>query len=308
VARDPRTEKPAVINFPVCADNPYRIDADACRDLLEAYRPELIILGKSMTLCREPVAALRTMVDALGLNCLVMYDMAHVLGLVGPYFQEPFKEGAHMVTGSTHKTFFGTQRGVIGTNWSEQDVGYELWEAIQRRSFPGSTSNHHLGTLLGLLLAAYEMNAFRDDYQQQVLNNARAFAKALHDSGLDVAGDPDMGYTETHQVIVQVGYAQGPEVARRLEDNHIVVNYQAGPEEEGFTASGSLRMGVQEMTRFGMQGPDFQELAQLMHAVVTRSADVRQEVRNLRQRFLRLHYCFTDSQFEAAIQRLHQLI
>ena len=45
---------------------------------------------------------------------MVMYDMAHVLGLVGPHFQQPFAEGADLVTGSTHKTFFGTQRGVIG--------------------------------------------------------------------------------------------------------------------------------------------------------------------------------------------------
>ena len=37
----------------------------------------------------------------------------------------------------------------------------DLWQAIVRRVFPGSVSNHHLGTLLGLLLAAYEMNAFK---------------------------------------------------------------------------------------------------------------------------------------------------
>ena len=45
----------------------------------------------------------------------------------------------------------------------------ELWEAIERRAFPGSVSNHHLGTLLGLLMAAYEMNHFRDEYQQAVI-------------------------------------------------------------------------------------------------------------------------------------------
>ena len=39
-----------------------------------------------------------------------MYDMAHVLGLIGDHFQKPFEEGAEIVTGSTHKTFFGPQR------------------------------------------------------------------------------------------------------------------------------------------------------------------------------------------------------
>ena len=38
VARDPQTERPAVINFPVCEDNPYRMDAGACKALI-GYRP-----------------------------------------------------------------------------------------------------------------------------------------------------------------------------------------------------------------------------------------------------------------------------
>jgi len=294
VARDPRTEKPAVVNFPVLAENPYQVDVAACRDLLEKHRPELIIFGRSMTLHREPVKAIRRMVDEMGLSTILMYDMAHVLGLAGPYFQEPFKEGADVVTGSTHKTFFGTQRGIVGADVHLEDETWTLWQAVQRRAFPGSVSNHHLGTLLGLLMAAYEMNAFKDAYQRQVLANARALAAALHDTGLDVAGDPSMGYTETHQVIVQVGYARGPEIARRLEENNIIVNYQAGPTEEGFTASGALRMGVAEMTRFGMQEADMQEVAQLIHDVVADQRRVKDEVAALRARFQEMHFCFPE--------------
>ncbi len=76
-----------------------------------SIRPELIIFGKSMVLYKEPVADIRRFVDEQGLDTVIMYDMAHVLGLVGPLFQQPFAEGADFVTGSTHKTFFGTQRG-----------------------------------------------------------------------------------------------------------------------------------------------------------------------------------------------------
>ena len=82
-------------------------------------------------------------------------------------------------------------------------------------------------------MAAYEMNAFKDEYQQKVLANAKAFARALKDCGLDVAGDPAIVYTETHQVILHVGYARGPEIARRLEENNIIVNYQAAPGRGG---------------------------------------------------------------------------
>jgi aminomethyltransferase len=308
VMRDPQWEKPAVVNFPVLPDNPYKIDVEQTRELLIEHRPELVILGKSMIIHKEPVQELRAIIDELSLDCMLMYDMAHVLGLVGPYFQHPFKEGADIVTGSTHKTYYGTQRGIIAVNYSDDQKEYDFWEAIQRRAFPGSVSNHHLGTLLGLLLAAYEMNHFKDAYQQQVIGNAKAFALALKDCGLDVAGDADVSYTETHQVIINVGYAKGPDIAQRLEENNIVLNYQAAPEEEGFTAAGSLRTGVQEMTRFGMSAADFQELAQLLADVVLHAKNVKAEVSALRRRFGEMQYCFSDDQFDDLLQKLHESI
>jgi aminomethyltransferase len=308
VARDPRTELPAVVDIPVLPDNPYKADVPALLDLIEQERPELIILGKSMVLHPEPVYEVRTFLDDAGIPAVLMYDMAHVLGLVGPHFQEPFNEGADIVTGSTHKTFFGTQRGIIGARWEETAEKYDLWEAIERRAFPGSVSNHHLGTLLGLLMATYEMNHFRDEYQRAVLRNAKAFAVALREAGLDVAGDPAVDFTETHQVIVRVGYGRGPEVAGRLEANSIICNYQAAPDEEGFTASGALRLGVSEMTRFGMGPADFVAVAELMAAVVNQGGRVSAAVADLRSRFTELQYCFKGPEFEPLVQQLHGLI
>jgi aminomethyltransferase len=298
VARDPETERPAVVNFPVMADNPFRIDVPATLALIDRYRPELIIFGKSMVITREPVQAVRDFLDHQGIDAVLMYDMAHVLGLVGPHFQDPFKEGADLVTGSTHKTYFGTQRGVVASRWAEADERYALWEAIERRTFPGSVSNHHLGTLVGLLMATYEMNHFKEAYQSAVIANAKAFARSLAEAGLQVAGDPAEGYTETHQVLVDVGYAKGPEIARRLEANNIICNYQAGPFDESFSASGMLRMGVSEMTRFGMGPRGFGELAQLLRDVIVEEMTVKSEVAALRKEYLEMKYCFDPAEFE----------
>jgi aminomethyltransferase len=308
VARDPRTERPAAVNFPVLSDNPYMIDVPATLKLIDAYRPELIILGKSMVLHKEPVAEIRQFLDAQGIKAVLMYDMAHVLGLIGPHFQQPFVEGADVVTGSTHKTFFGTQRGVVGSRFEEHEERYELWEALLRRAFPGSVSNHHLGTLLGLLMAAYEMNHFKDEYQPRVIANAKAFARALKDCGLDVAGDPAMDFTETHQVVVNVGYSHGPEIASRLEANNIICNYQANTDEEGFTASGALRMGVSEMTRFGMEEDDFRALAAMIHNVVTKDSHILDQVKAFRKRFCELRFCFRGDEYADVVQKLHQLL
>jgi aminomethyltransferase len=292
VARDPVTDRPAVVNFPVLGDNPHRIDVGAALALIDRYRPELVIFGKSMFIHKEPVAEIRRFIDDQGINAVIMYDAAHVLGLLGPHFQQPFEEGADLVTASTHKTFFGTQRGVIGSRFEEQEERYDLWEAIVRRTFPGSVSNHHLGTLLGLLMAAYEMNHFRDPYQRQVIANAKAFARALKEGGLDVAGDPAVEFTETHQVLINVGYGRGPLAAKQLERNNIICNYQAAPSDEGFTVASSLRMGVAEMTRFGMGPEDFRTLAGLIRDVLTKGTDVKEETKRLRGRFLELQFCF----------------
>jgi aminomethyltransferase len=308
IARDPRTERPAVTDFPAGPDNPFQVDLPATLALIAEVRPELIIFGRSMVLHREPIAEVRRFLDEQGLDAVVMYDAAHVLGLLGPHFQEPFAEGADVVTGSTHKTFFGTQRGVVGGRWTAGEERHELWQAIRRRSFPGSVSNHHLGTLLGLLVAAYEMNHFRDEYQRRVLANAKAFARALHECGLDVAGDPAVGYTETHQVVVRVGYARGPEIAARLEANNIICNYQAAPEEEGFTAAGALRLGVAEMTRFGMGEEEFGALAPLLADVVLRQADVRDQVLALRRGFHDLQFCFRGEEFAEVLAGLHEML
>ena len=154
-----------------------------------------------------------------------------------------------------------------------------------------------------MLMAAYEMNTFRKEYQAAVVNGAKMLAKALADEGLAVEGDPSIGYTETHQVVVAVGYGQGAEVAERLEQNNIIVNYQATPDEEGFTASGALRMGVSEMVRFGFGEAEFKRTASLIARCIKGEA-VKEEVAAFRKNYQTMHYCFDDKTVEAALDHL----
>ena len=308
IANDQQTERPAAIPFPVLKEDPYRIDLLKTKELIEEHRPELIVLGKSMVIYKEPLKEIAEMIARMNPKPILLYDMAHVLGLIGPYFQEPFQEGADIVTGSTHKTFFGPQRGVIASNMSEGAEYEELWEAIVRRVFPGSVSNHHLGTLVGLLLAAYEMNAFKSDYQKAIITNAKALARSLKDQGLMVEGDPRIGYTETHQVIVRVGYGKGPMMAERLEENNIIVNYQGAPDDEAFTTASCLRMGVQEMTRFGMKEDDFAQLAEYMSQVIVKDRSLAKEVSQFRKKFIEMKYCLLEAESRSLVESLLEAI
>lgn len=293
VEEDPGTGKERVINFPVLEKNPYKPDLDRLTGLIEEHKPELFVFGKSMFIYPEPVKFVADLVKDWDFRPVIMYDMAHVLGLYGT-FQEPLAEGADVITGSTHKTFFGPQRGLVAGNFPKGSQFRKLWLDIVSRAFPGSTSNHHLGTLLALLMAAYEMNEFKEAYQNQVRANAKAFARALNRKGVPVEGDERDGFTETHQVLIRIQeFGRGRDIAKRLEENNILTNYQALPDDETFLDASGIRMGVQEMTRFGMKEDDFGGLADLIAGIILHDKENKEEVKKLRSNFLDMHYCLS---------------
>ncbi|UCH75351.1 MAG: hypothetical protein JSU82_05770, partial [Rhodospirillales bacterium] len=172
-----------------------------------------------------------------------------------------------------------------------------LWRQIETRAFPGHVSNHHLGTMLGLLGATYEMIRHRDAYPAQVIRNAQAFARALAGHRLTVEGDRETGFTRTHQVLLRTARARGEEVASRLEANNIITNPQALYDDASFAAASGIRMGAQEMTRYGMKEADFAELAALIAEIVGgrggEPIDSRCDaVKAFRGRFTEMQYCF----------------
>ncbi len=302
VAIDARTERPAAIHFPILREDPHRVDVAATLALIESTRPDLIVFGRSVIIYPEPVREVADFVHRhFGRDNpdrpLLMYDGAHVLGLLGHHFQDPLAEGADVVTGSTHKSFFGPQRGVILSNISPGSEFEGLWRHIESRTFPGHVSNHHLGTLLGLLGATYEMIEFKESYPPRVIANAKAFARALRDEGLVLEGDPALGFSATHQVLLRGARARGEHLASRLEHNHVITNPQAFHDDPSFAAASGVRMGVQEMTRYGMEAGDFAALAHLL-AEIVRETDARpsdrwrEQVHALRSGFREMRFCF----------------
>ena len=303
IATDPGTGQPAALHFPSREENAYRIDVEATKALIRETPPELLVFGRSVIIHREPVAEIATFIhEQFGKDNpdrpLIMYDGAHVLGLLGPAFQDPFAGGADIVTGSTHKTFFGPQRGVILGNIEPGSAFEGLWHYIVSRTFPGHVSNHHLGTMLGLLGATYEMLAFKDAYPAQVVRNAKALAAALHGQGLMVEGDPADGFTETHQVLLNVGPGKGEWAASLFEANNIITNHQALFTDPNFAEASGVRLGVQEMTRHGMKEADFGTLAGLMAEIIRDgegrpAGHWRDAVKTLRSGFIEMQYCMS---------------
>ena len=266
----------------------YHLDVPKCIDLVEKTSPNMVILGKSLFLFPEPVKEISEVCRAK--NIPILYDGAHVLGLIlGGQFQNPFLEGAHFINASTHKTFPGPQRGVIlGNMSSEQEIKW--WKSVDRGVMPGSSSSHHLHTLPGMLIAIREMAVHGKKYASQTIANAKAFGQALADEGVKVEAQ-EFGFTKSHQLAINVtNFGPAKEIARSLaEKNNIITNYNMLPGDKDARNPTGLRIGVQEMTRYGMKESEMGELASLMKASLL-GKSVKDEIIELRRRFTTLHY------------------
>jgi glycine hydroxymethyltransferase len=272
--------------LPLTPDH-YHVDAAATIELIDRTSPQLVVMGKSLFLFPEPVEEVAAFCKTK--NIPLLYDGAHVLGLVaGGQFQDPLHEGATWLTGSTHKTFPGPQRGVILGNL-DPEAEQKFWPAADRGVFPGSSSNHHLYSLPALVVAIREMQEYGREYAAQIVRNAQALGKSLDELGTPVEAR-EFGYTRSHMIAVNVAeWGGGVEVAKRLEANDIIVNYNMLPGDTDPRHPSGLRVGVPEMTRFGMDEQAMGELAQLMHDAI-RGKDVKAQVNALRGRFVEMKY------------------
>ncbi len=268
------------------------IDVDKTRRDLksEGIEPRLFVLGASLFLFPHPVREISDL--AKEHNATVVYDAAHVLGLiVGGEFQKPFKEGADILTSSTHKTFPGPQGGLIATN-SE-----ELFTKLKKGVFPRMTSNHHLHRLPALGITALEMFSFGKDYARQIVKNAKTLAEEAYALGLPVIAE-HLGFTRSHQMALdmkKIGLS-GKEAADLAERANIIVNKNLLPWEplKNVRAPFGVRIGVQEMTRFGMKESEMKAIAELLKKLwLDRETPekIRAEVINLRGNFQKVEYC-----------------
>ncbi len=266
----------------------WNIDVDKAVKLIEEVKPKFVTLGASVYMFPHPTKEIAEAAHSVGAR--VVHDVAHVLGLIaGGVWPNPIHEGADVATSSTHKTFPGPQGGLIFTN------DRALYKAISKTVFPWFVSNHHLHRLPALAVTAVEMIEFGKDYASQVVKNAVAFAEALSAEGFKIPTE-HLGFTKSHAFVVDVrDLGGGAKAAKLLEDANIILNKNLLPWDppEAVKNPSGLRIGVQEMTRFGMREDDFRELAKFFKEVLIDGrdpADVRKKVIEFRRNFLEVKY------------------
>jgi glycine hydroxymethyltransferase len=277
------------IELPVDLEN-WNIDIDKAIKMIEEVKPKIVTLGGSLYLFPHPTKELAEAAHTVGAK--VVHDVAHVLGLViGKVWDNPLKLGADIITSSTHKTFPGPQGGLIATRLEED------YKEIGKIIFPMFVSNHHLHRLAATGVTAVEMKIWGRDYAQQIVRNAKALAEALASEGFKVALE-HLGYTSSHQVALDVAkLGRGTKCAVLLEQANIIVNKNMLPYDrpEDVKDPSGLRLGTQELTRWGMKESEMKEIARFMRMVLIDKKDpgeVRSKVVEFRKEFLEIHYGF----------------
>ena len=271
-------------------------DVDAACAMIREVEPTLALVGQSVFLFPTP---LREMADAAHeVGAHMMYDGAHVLGLIaGGQFQDPLREGADIVTGSSHKTFPGPQGGFLLSNSDDEKFHRKLNNAI----FPGVCSSYHLHHVAGKVIAVAEFAEYGEAYAKDTVINAKAFGAALAAEGFDVLAE-GRGYTASHQVLTRHGETDsgaGAKAAQLLEDAGIITNMNMLPGDTKAMTPSGLRLGVQELTRVGMGPTEMEEVAKLYGRVLIHGEDpatVKSSVTALKGEFQTIRYCFNEDE------------
>lgn len=249
------------------------IDVEKAEETIRRVKPKIVIFGASLILFPHPVKRLAS--TAIENGAHVGFDGSHVLGLIaGKQFQDPLREGAHALFGSTHKSFFGPQGGIILADKSHGEV-------VKGKIFPRFVDNAHWNRIAALTLALAEMKRFGEDYAEQVIRNSKALAKALYDNGFPVKCR-EIGFTSSHQVILDFGNPElGREFADKLEHVNIIVDT-------------AVRIGTCEVTRRGMKTTEMLKIAELIKRAVDgeNSETIKREVSKLCSDFSEIKYCF----------------
>ncbi len=258
-------------SYPIPFDNEKQeIDFERLERNIEQTSPKLIVLGQSLFVKAYDLKRIRELADRA--DAYLVYDGSHVMGLIaGKAFQSDVMKYVDVLYGSTHKTFFGPQGGIVLSD-NEQ-----LMDAVRRNITWKTMDNYHISRVAALGVALEEMKKFGQEYASKVVSNTKELSKSMDAEHIPVRFAP--WYSESHQILLDTEglVSQGSstlEFSKKLEANGIIVD------REG-------RVGTAEATRMGIK--DIARVGPLMSKAM-KGTDVREEVRNIVAE-LSIEYC-----------------
>ena len=234
-----------------------RIDLDEVRAKALEHRPKLIVAGTTSYPRRLDPEPFRAIADEVG--ALLMFDIAHLAGLVAGGAHPSPVALSDVVTFTTHKTLRGPRGGCILSK-------AEYAAAIDKAVFPGWQGGPLEHVIAGKAVAFYEASqpSFTE-YAHQIVRNASALAEALSGEGFRLVS----GGTDNHLMVVDLrpfdAELTGKVAQTTLDEAGITLNKNTVPDDprSPFVTSG-LRIGTPSVTTQGMREPEMAMIAALI--------------------------------------------
>ncbi|MCK5038140.1 MAG: serine hydroxymethyltransferase [Thermoplasmata archaeon] len=252
----------------------WNINVEATIEKIIHLKPKLVVLGASFFPFPHPVKELSKACKEVG--AYLAYDGCHVLGLIGGgEFQDPLAEGADLLIGNTHKSFYGPQGGCLMTN--DDAIFGKIKENLTWRT----VDNIHWNRIAATAQALAEFSRGGEIYADQVVKNSKALAQALEERGM-IPLFKELGYTASHQVILDPQALQDEwnmdfnTMAIKLETNNIITD-----------AVG--RLGTNEVTRLGMKESEMEIIAEFIKKALNGEKIVN-NVELFRKKYVIQHY------------------
>ena len=242
------------------------VDYEQMQRVAEEHKPRLLVGGFSAYSRVMDWARMREIADSVGAFFLV--DMAHIAGLVAAGIYPSPVPHAHVVTSTTHKTLRGPRGGII---LAGEDEGIQ--KKLNSLVFPGTQGGPLMHVIAAKAVAFKEaLQPGFKEYQQQVVDNARAMAAVLMDRGYKIVS----GGTDNHLFLVDLIGQEftGKDAEESLGRAFITVNKNTVPGEprSPFITSG-LRLGTPAVTTRGFDLADCTELAGIICDVLDNVGD-----------------------------------
>jgi len=265
---------------PIDGDN-YTIDVTALAALADRVQPRLISVGSSLNLAHHDVAGIRSVADSV--EATVLFDAAHLSGpIAGRSWPNPLQHGAHIMTMSTYKSLGGPAAGMLLTN----DAG--IAERVDAIAFPGLTANFDASKTAALAITLVDWLACGNKHATAMTTCARHLADALTELGVPVF-QVEGGPTRSHAFAIECNQVGGGHSsAVQLRQANILTSAIGLPTglDDG------LRLGTNELVRWGASSTDMPELATLIARALTSNdpTNIAPAVTDFRARFDTVHF------------------
>ena len=251
------------------------IDYDELRELALKYKPKIILAGFSAYPRELDYAKFAAIGNEVG--ALLMADMAHIAGLIaGGVAANPFDDGFHVITTTTHKTLRGPRgglilsKGVVGNPLKAPEKTLEnIPTLIDRSIFPGMQGGPHMHVIAAKAVAFGEaLKPEFKDYAAQIVKNAARLADELQSRGFKLV----TGGTSNHLILADV-YASfgidGKVAERALDKIGLTLNANSIADDPlpPFKPSG-IRLGTPAITTRGLKEDDMATVAEWMKQAI----------------------------------------